>query len=1088
MTSQLNNFYSELKSRNEIVTTAYSFNYSGTRTGSCLQGDCPTHGSSGHKCLVIWPKIQAWKCYHCGKAGDVINLVELYKRCDHKTAVKYLADKAGMPYWGGNTLTPEELARREAELKEKVLVENMLTEATNWYHRQLVDYPEIATYLMEEHYGFSLDVIKELKIGFAPVSKKKKDISELADHLNSIPEFKGKIHLTGLFNFKSPAGPYWDYFKGRIVFPYWRGGKVLYMTARATSFTPQDKSEGNLNRHGVYEYFKYKKLRTYEPEDEKKKHISKHIQNDIFMGEDHILGAEEIIITEGAPDWVSAVDKGFAAISPVTTSFREQDIEKLGRLTLRAKSIYIINDNEKNEAGLKGALKTGKYLTERGRNVFIVMLPKPDGVDKIDLNEYLMDHTADDLRQVMKEAKSLPQVLIDQLPGDYLRAQSYIQEELAPLLMDMDKGKLQYYADLIAKKAKVKKTVIDAEIDYARERKNLKEAEEVKAQEVKEKEEAIKVDPEIEKAAVALTKDPQLFKKRLDAINEAGVVGERKSVAMYFCAMDSRLLPNNMVIPNVLAVKNAGHFGAGKSFTLTMCAQIYPEESYFMITNGSAKSLYFLNGGLKHKCLIVTEGFQFQEKNAADSELVYSVRSLISEGRVSYCVVEKGEDGKLVTVEKKLEGPTSFITTTIMNDLEPQLEDRLFTIHPDEGFEQTRDIITMTGLQRADLHKGLDKKVIDIWKQYHRLLSPVEVVMPFSPAISSFITKNSRVPLATRRAFNRVLIVVQSVACAYQHQRKRNENNKVIVEICDYWMALQIVSEAFRENLGGQDKVSEERLSIIEQRGQVTSKELAKLFGVSSSQISGWTKSKVKNNILSWCDEDGQTFSDEKTLRKAKHSGKAYIRVVEDYGPISITGLPTPYELTGDAEWKEGGKLLKQYDLELDKRVDLGHVFSGVQEVFIPDLNTMDNSEPVDTIKESDNSDTGVKVFIDNEGDKDKNIEESKGSSLMPKQEALELVRASVTKKELVPDKRADELSVEFANITGDGVKRIGKISMTPEICRTGCKHYDSVKDVNDGEFKEFCWERGTKGIIKGQYCACFESKEQKLTEGILSI
>jgi len=212
------------------------------------------------------------------------------------------------------------------------------------------------------------------------------------------------------------------------------------------------------------------------------------------------------------------------------------------------------------------------------------------------------------------------------------------------------------------------------------------------------------------------------------------------------------------------------------------------------------------------------------------------------------------------------------------------------------------------------------------------------------------------------------------------------------------------------------------------------------------------------------------------------------LRISENFNPASITGLPTPHELTGDAEWQEGGKLLKQYDLELEKRVDLGHVFSRVQEVFIPDLNTMDNSDPNDTIEESDNTDEGVMVFSQNDWDSENKFVENKESSLLSKQEALELVRATVTKKELVPDKKADELSVEFANLTSDGVKRIGKVSMTPEICRTGCKHYDKVKDVNDGQFKEYCWERGTKEIIKGQYCACFESKEQKLTEGILPI
>jgi len=557
---------------------------------------------------------------------------------------------------------------------------------------------------------------------------------------------------------------------------------------------------------------------------------------------------------------------------------------------------------------------------------------------------------------------------------------------------------------------------------------------------------------------------------------------------MYFCAMDSRLLPNTNGIPNpnVLAVKNAGHYGAGKSFTLTMCTQIYPEEAYFMITNGSAKSLYFLKGGLKHKCLIVTEGFQFQENNASDSELVYSIRSLISEGRVSYCVVEKDKNGDLVTMEKKLEGPTSFITTTVMDDLEPQLEDRLFTIHPDEGFEQTRDIITMTGLQRADLYKGLDKNTLDTWKQYHRSLKPVEVVIPFSPAISNFITKNPKVPLATRRAFNRVMIVIQSVACAYQYQRKKDKNEKIVAEMGDYWMALQIVREAFRENLSRRDKKTEERLLILEEKGPLTSKALAEMLGVSAGAVSQWTTKKVDDKTLAWCDEFGEVITNEMELKKVKHTGRAYLKVADDYGPISVTGLPTPHELTNDPDWGIDGKLLRMYDLELDKRSDLGQVLSGVKEVFTPRLNTSEGSEAVDSIEKSDNPDIGVKVFSQNEGDENENRDNIEKACSPEKLDSIDAGKVENKQKDPIPEKKIDDLSVEFANMMGGGVRTIGKISKTPEICRTGCRHYDGVKDVNDGQFTEFCCQGDMVKINEGQYCACFETKEPKLSEGIL--
>ena len=101
--------------------------YNGTKSGSSYQGDCPRHGSSGGKCLVIWPGVQGFKCYHCGESGDVIDLVTLYKRCDHKAAVNFLADRVGLPHLGDDNLSPEEKAKRQAETDEENLVYDMLT-------------------------------------------------------------------------------------------------------------------------------------------------------------------------------------------------------------------------------------------------------------------------------------------------------------------------------------------------------------------------------------------------------------------------------------------------------------------------------------------------------------------------------------------------------------------------------------------------------------------------------------------------------------------------------------------------------------------------------------------------------------------------------------------------------------------------------------------------------------------------------------------------------------------------------------------------------------------------------------------------
>ena len=237
-------YYNELKSKNDIIIIAKVLGFNGTKSGNSWQGDCPRHGSSGGKCLVIWPGIQGFKCYHCGASGDVINLVALYKRCDHATAVNYLADRCGMPHLsGGSGLSPEEQAQREADAKEEALVYDMLTVAAEWFHQQLDNFPDIVDHL-HHHYGFSPEIVEELKIGFSPPGTSDPEIaSDLAEHLGSIPDFTDNLIKSGLFTFGTSDGPLWDYFKGRIVFPFWKNGKVVNMIARATPITPVDPYE-----------------------------------------------------------------------------------------------------------------------------------------------------------------------------------------------------------------------------------------------------------------------------------------------------------------------------------------------------------------------------------------------------------------------------------------------------------------------------------------------------------------------------------------------------------------------------------------------------------------------------------------------------------------------------------------------------------------------------------------------------------------------------------------------------------------------------------------------------------------------------
>jgi hypothetical protein len=866
-----------------------------------------------------------------------------------------------MPHLNNKNLSPEEQAKRKAELEEKSLVENMLTRAAEWYHKQLENYPEIKKHL-QEHYGFSADIINEQMIGYAPVSAEGANSSELYQHLNSIPEFKGKLHLSGLFSFDKPKGDYYDFFKGRIIFPYWKNGKVVYMGARATKHTPVTKFECYTDKEGNIKfdennnpiYIKYKKLRIHKPDGDKAKYISKFIQNDTFIGEDSIRGAKEIIITEGIPDAISALDKGFKVISPATISFSNNTYEKLDKLTKHSGNIYIINDNETSKAGEDGAMKTGQYLASQGRNVFIVDLPLPEGAVKIDLNEYLKSNSAEDLYKLMGNSKSVIASMIDRLPKDFEKAEPTIIKDIMPIMIELIDYKQLSYKEKIKRQCGISISVLDKMYESV--------TKDIKLKKIADSKKWV-ASPEMENDAKKFAYGPFLFRRRIDAVGKSGVAGERMALAMYFAILDSRLLVDD----NPLALKNAGHYGAGKSYPLYRCLKLYPKSAYFVITAASDKSFYYLKEDMAHKAIIVNEAYEFQSNNA-DSALSCVLRSFISEGEINYQAAEK-TDGVFETNRKHIKGPISFITTTIMQKLEKQIDDRLITIRPDESVEQTKAVIDITGKRKTGSVRNLTDKEYNTWVTFHNMLKPVKVEIPFAEIITAHINKQTNLEISYRRDIEKILTLIQAVACTHQFQREKNEEGSIIADYIDYWIALQLWSKTANEEtikkIRKSDKGSEDekKLSDVLSLAPVKMKKLEEKWNVSNTAVSNWIGKMVEEGSVRWCKSDGSTFTDDAEKNKFKSAGKGYVDVINKQKQMTTKSLPTVFEITGDDDWAVGGKLYEAYDLKLDLR-NIDDECQDAKVVSMGNVNTPEVTQTIENIEQNDNDELSVKASM----------------------------------------------------------------------------------------------------------------------------
>jgi DNA primase catalytic core len=385
-------FVEEVRDRSDLVEVI-GRDVELRRAGSTLKGLSPFH-TEKHASFVVWPATQTWHDYSNGggKGGDVFTYVQEREKVGFKEAVLLLAERAGVrrPNQGG-VLWKRELAAAT----ERREVERLLGIAARYYHRRLPD--KIRDRLWKQRYGFTDETIDRLQLGWAD--------GHLFDHL--IAEAGGdhsRALKTGLFVVLA-GGRVVDLFRNRLVFPYWRGGRVVYFTARRTEYTSDE----------AWEEPKYKKLLTHSDEHS---YVSPTVRNDFFYNEDAARGADELVITEGTPDCISAMQSGVACISTSTTSFRGQDLPRLLELSRHAKRLIICNDAEKSAAGEVAAAALAAALWNQSREVCIATIPRPDGIEKIDINELVIAHGPDALRAVLSEAKSYPDYLLERIPAE----------------------------------------------------------------------------------------------------------------------------------------------------------------------------------------------------------------------------------------------------------------------------------------------------------------------------------------------------------------------------------------------------------------------------------------------------------------------------------------------------------------------------------------------------------------------------------------------------------------------------------------------------------------------------------------------
>ncbi|WP_336328520.1 hypothetical protein [Halovenus sp. HT40] len=161
-----------------------------------------------------------------------------------------------------------------------------------------------------------------------------------------------------------------------------------------------------------------------------------HLVTEPIFGLDSVTPNAPVIITEGVTDALQAHQHGFPCVAPATTHFKDRHWDVVRRDVLPAASeIIVVMDREPSQAGLHGALRTARRLeaiqdeythadqelSEDMANAIdtsirVGELPLPESGVETDLADFLAEHDADALQNVLENA--IPAVDHDEYNAD----------------------------------------------------------------------------------------------------------------------------------------------------------------------------------------------------------------------------------------------------------------------------------------------------------------------------------------------------------------------------------------------------------------------------------------------------------------------------------------------------------------------------------------------------------------------------------------------------------------------------------------------------------------------------------------------
>ena len=350
------------------------------RVGNSYATRCPFHPDSTPS-FYVSPSRQIWKCFGCGKGGDVIKFVAEYENISYLEAAKLLAERYNLDVDFG---TEESEGRYYTALRK----------INEYYREELLKSEEAKNFLLKER-KFSPSIVKEFSLGFAGNGYGSVDFAKREGIFNELLQLK---HF-----YKTSYGKYRDFFYERVTIPIKNSlSKIVAFGGRSL--------KGNLP--------KYKNSPNSEIFQKEKSLFG------IERAKDYLRDKDFLILVEGYFDVIRLHSVGFGnSVAPLGTSLTIHHARLISKLTQK---VILLFDGD--SAGRKAIIESAKRLLKFPLDIYVAPLPSGEDPDSFVLKEGVKG-----IRKLLIDAKPLEKLLIE----SFLKASSAKREIYLQIYRDL---------------------------------------------------------------------------------------------------------------------------------------------------------------------------------------------------------------------------------------------------------------------------------------------------------------------------------------------------------------------------------------------------------------------------------------------------------------------------------------------------------------------------------------------------------------------------------------------------------------------------------------------------------------------------